>query len=54
MNVCFSGDGPLRSYESLKSVCAEIGLRCPERITSVNLRKFAGKKTSEISMEGKT
>ena len=32
--------GCFRSYDSLKKVCKRAGLDCPDRITSVSLRKY--------------
>ena len=34
------GNGVIRAYDSLKTVCAEVDLLKPEKITSVNLRKY--------------
>lgn len=32
--------GAIRAYDSLKTLCGEIVLKKPDRITSVNLRKY--------------
>lgn len=38
---CFTvGSGVTRGYQSLASVCFKAGLKKPEKITSVTLRKY--------------
>ena len=36
----FSGIGVIRAYDSLKKLCSEVALQKPEKLTSVNLRKY--------------
>jgi hypothetical protein len=34
------GNGTYRAYDALKRACMEAEVTCPDRITSVNLRKY--------------
>ena len=36
----FVGLGVLRAYESLKCYCKKCDLRSPDKITSINMRKY--------------
>lgn len=36
----FAGIGVIRAYDSLKIMCQEVTLQKPEKLTSVNLRKY--------------
>lgn len=44
-------NGAARSYESVKTVCSEVSLKSPERITSVNLRKYTATLTQVINLK---
>ena len=35
-----SGEGVIRAYDSLRTMCQEAQLTAPHRITSTNLRKY--------------
>ena len=40
LHIDITATGALRSYESLKKISDEVGLRNPQRMTSVTLRKY--------------
>ncbi|VDI57024.1 Hypothetical predicted protein [Mytilus galloprovincialis] len=46
-----TGNGVHRAYDSLKCVCEEAGVRYPDRITSVNIRKYFATMMQVIGMQ---
>ncbi|XP_033737472.1 titin homolog [Pecten maximus] len=46
-----AGEGVFRAYDSLKTVCSEISLSAPERITSVSMRKYIATLSQVIDMK---
>ncbi|XP_071121847.1 uncharacterized protein [Mytilus edulis] len=46
-----TGDGPLRSYDSMKNVCEKLNLKRPESITSVTLRKYTATLSQVLSLK---
>jgi len=42
ISVCIAGEAIsyIRGYEALSKTASEAGLKCPSKITSVNLRKY--------------
>ncbi|XP_069114279.1 uncharacterized protein [Argopecten irradians] len=46
-----TGDGVIRAYDSLKSICGELSLSAPEQITSVTMRKYIATLSQVIDMK---
>ncbi|XP_014676676.1 PREDICTED: uncharacterized protein LOC106816566, partial [Priapulus caudatus] len=45
-----SARGCARAYDSLRTICAELNLKAPERITSVSMRKYCATLTQVLNM----